>query len=410
MGLKEIDPEVYTAIEGEVGREKNTLELIASENFPSKAVLEAQGSVLQNKYAEGYPHRRYYGGCEFMDDVEELALARAKKLFGCEHVNVQPLSGVPANMAAYFALASFGDKIMGLALPHGGHLSHGHGVSFSGKWFQVVHYQVDQKTEVIDYEVLKKQAQEEKPKIVVAGASAYPRTLHFDKFREICDTVGACLVADIAHIAGLVAAGLHPSPIPYADIVTTTTHKTLRGPRSAIIMCQEKWAKEVDRWVFPGVHGGPHMHTIAAKAVCFHEALKPEFKEYQKQILSNAKTLEIEFKKYEYRLVADGTDTHLLLVDLKNKGVTGKDAEEALGKANITVNRNTIPYDPQKPFIASGIRIGTPAVTTRGMKEMEMKKICQLLNDVLTRPGDEKVSEKVRQEVKELCDSFPLYE
>lgn len=409
MGIKEVDPEVYAAIQGELARERNNLELIASENFASTSVLEAQGSLMQNKYAEGYPHRRYYGGCEFMDRVEELAISRAKKLFGAEHINVQPLSGVPANMAAYFALANFGDTIMGLALPHGGHLSHGHGVSFSGRWFKVIHYQVDPETELIDYNTLLKLAREEHPKIIVAGASAYPRTIYFDKFKEICDDVGAYLVADIAHIAGLVATKLHPSPVPYADIVTTTTHKTLRGPRSAIIMCKEKWAKDVDKWVFPGIHGGPHMHTIAAKAVCLKEALQPEFKEYQSQILRNAKTMEFELKRLGYRLVAGGTDTHLLLVDLRNKNITGKDAEEVLGKAGITVNRNTIPYDPQKPFIASGMRIGVPAVTTRGMCEPEMKKICELIDEVLTNPENKKIIDKVAKEVIELCSAFLVY-
>jgi len=294
--LREVDPEVYNAIKGETLREKNKIELVASENFVSEAVLEAQGSVMTNKYSEGYPRKRYYGGCEFMDVVEDLVRERAKKLFGCDHVNAQPHSGVQANMAAYFALANFGDKIFGLTLSHGGHLSHGHSVSFSGKWFNVVQYTVNKETEVIDYDILRKLAKEEKPQIIVSGASAYPRTLHFDKFKEICDEVGAYHIADIAHIAGLVAAGLHPTPIPYADIVTTTTHKTLRGPRSALIMCKEEHAKEVDRWVFPGTQGGPHMHTIAAKAVCLKEALKPEFKEYQKQILRNAKTMEDEFK------------------------------------------------------------------------------------------------------------------
>ncbi|MBI4722690.1 MAG: serine hydroxymethyltransferase [Candidatus Stahlbacteria bacterium] len=407
--LKKADPEIYEAIKSELGRERSNLELIASENFPSISVLLAQGSLMQNKYAEGYPHRRYYGGCEFMDRVEELAIERAKKIFSAEHINVQPLSGVPANMAAYFTLANFGDTIMGLALPHGGHLSHGHSVSFSGKWFKVVHYTVDQDTEVINYTTLRELALQEKPKIIVSGASAYPRTLYFDKFREICDEVGAYLVADISHIAGLVAAGLHPSPIPYSDIVTTTTHKTLRGPRSAIIMCKEKWAKDVDKWVFPGIHGGPHMHTIAAKAVCFKEALEPEFKEYQLQVIKNAKSMEMELKHLNYRLVANGTDNHLLLVDLRSKGVTGKDAEESLARANITVNRNTIPYDPQKPFIASGIRIGTPALTSRGMKEQEMKKICTLMDKVLTNIQSEQIIKNVKEEVNELCNAFPLY-
>ena len=407
--LREVDPEVYEAIKGETLRERNKIELVASENFVSEAVLEAQGSVMTNKYSEGYPRKRYYGGCEFMDVVEDLVRERARKLFGCDHVNAQPHSGVQANMAAYFALANFGDKIFGLTLSHGGHLSHGHSVSFSGKWFNVIQYTVDKETEAINYDALRKLAKEEKPKIIVSGASAYPRILHFDKFKEICDEVGAYHIADIAHIAGLVAAGLHPSPIPYADIVTTTTHKTLRGPRSAIIMCKEEHAKEVDRWVFPGTQGGPHMHTIAAKAVCLKEALRPEFKEYQKQILRNAKAMEDEFKSLGYRLVAGGTDTHLLLVDLRDKGVTGKDAEEALGNAGIVLNRNTIPYDPQKPFIASGIRIGTPAVTTRGMKEGEMRKIVRLIDRVLKNIGDDKVYEAVRIEVKELCDNFPLY-
>jgi len=410
LHLKEVDPEVYEAIKGETLRERNKIELVASENFVSEAVLEAQGSVMTNKYSEGYPRKRYYGGCEFMDVVEDLVKERAKKLFGCDHVNAQPHSGVQANMAAYFALANFGDKIFGLTLSHGGHLSHGHFVSFSGKWFNVIQYTVDKETEIINYDVLRKLAKEEKPKIIVSGASAYPRVLHFDKFKEICDEVGAYHIADIAHIAGLVAAGLHPSPTPYADIVTTTTHKTLKGPRSAIIMCKEEHAKEVDRWVFPGTQGGPHMHTIAAKAVCLKEALRPEFKEYQKQILKNAKTMEDEFNSLSYRLVAGGTDTHLLLVDLRDKGVTGKDAEEALGDANIVLNRNTIPYDPQKPFIASGIRIGTPAVTTRGMKENEMRKIVRLIDRVLKNIGNDKVYETVRGEVKELCDSFPIYE
>lgn len=409
MKFEKFDPEISEAIQGELGREEGTLNLIASENYASKNVLTAQGSLLQNKYAEGYPHRRYYGGCTFMDKVEEVAIERAKKLFNAEHANVQALSGVPSNMAAFFSLANFGDKIMGLALPHGGHLSHGHNVSFSGRWFKVVRYQVQQDTEVLDYSVVQKLAEAERPKIIIAGASAYPRTLHFDKFREIADKVGAHFVTDIAHIAGIVAAGMHPSPVPYADIVTTTTHKTLRGPRSALILCKSKWAPEVDKWVFPGIHGGPHMHTVAAKAVCFKEALQPEYKTYIKQILKNAKTMEIELKKLGYRLVADGTDTHLLLVDLRNKKITGKDAEEVLGRANIVLNRNTIPYDPENPFITSGIRIGTPAVTTRGMKETEIKKICEWIDSVLTNPKDENIINKVNAETKELCKSFPVY-
>ncbi len=410
LKLKEVDPEVYEAIKGEIGRQRNTLELIPSENFTSKAVLEAMGCVMTNKYAEGYPGKRYYGGCKWVDEVERLAIERAKKLFGCDHVNVQPLSGVPANMAAYAALAKPGDTIMGMALAHGGHLSHGHKVSFSGIWFNAVHYTVDPETEMLNYDEIWRLAKEHKPKIIVSGASAYPRIIHFDKFKEICDDVGAYHVADIAHIAGLVVAGLHPSPVPYADVVTTTTHKTLRGPRSAIIMCKEEHAKAVDKWVFPGLQGGPHMHIIAAKAVCFKEAMTEEFKEYQKQIVKNAKTLAEELMKRGYRLVSGGTDNHLMLVDLRNKGITGKQAEEALERAGITVNKNTIPFDPRKPFDPSGIRLGTPAVTTRGMKEEEMKKIAELIDKVLSNIDDEKTIEKVREEVKELCSQFPLYD
>ncbi len=409
MWLKSQDKEVWEAIIGELHRQQEKLELIASENYTSPTVMQAMGSVLTNKYAEGYPGARYYGGCEWVDIAERIAVERAKKLFGCDHANVQPLSGVPANMAAYFALAEPGEKLMGLTLSHGGHLSHGHSVSFSGKWLNVVRYKVDKETEMIDYKALLDFAKEEKPKIIVAGASAYPRTLYFDKFREICDEVGAYLVSDIAHIAGLVAAGLHPSPTPYSDIVTTTTHKTLRGPRSGIIMCKEEHKKMVDRWVFPRLSGGPHMHTIAAKAVCFGEALKPEFKEYQKQVLSNAKAMADEFEKCGYRLVAGGTDTHLMLVDLRPKGIKGMDAELALDKAAITINKNTIPYDPEKPNIASGMRIGTPALTTRGMKEDEMKKIIRLIDKVLVNIDNEKIYEEVKQEVIELCSSFPIY-
>lgn len=409
MWLKKEDKEVWEAMVGELNRQQEKLELIASENYTSPAVLEAMGSVLTNKYAEGYPGARYYGGCEWVDVVERIAVERAKKLFGCEHANVQPLSGVPANMAAYFALAEPGDKLFGLRLSHGGHLSHGHPVSFSGKWFNVVRYKVDKETEVIDYKALLDLAREERPKIIIAGASAYPRTLHFDKFREICDDVGAYLVADIAHIAGLVAAGLHPSPIPYADIVTTTTHKTLRGPRSGMIMCKEEHRKPVDRWVFPRLSGGPHMHTIAGKAVCLGEALKPKFKDYQKQILLNATAMADGFGKCGYRLVAGGTDTHLMLVDLRPKAIKGVDAEEALDKAGITVNKNTIPYDPEKPNIASGIRVGTPALTTRGMKEDEMRKIVRLIDRVLMNIDNEGIYEEVKKEVRDLCSSFPIY-
>ncbi|MCD6081825.1 serine hydroxymethyltransferase [candidate division WOR-3 bacterium] len=407
--LKKTDPEIYNAVKGELERQRNNLELIASENFPSLAVLVTMASVMNNKYAEGYPGKRYYGGCEWMDVVESLAIERAKKLFGAEHVNVQPLSGVPANLAAYMAVAKPGDTIMGLTLSHGGHLSHGHKVSFSGILFNAVQYTVNRETELIDYEQLRKVAHEVRPKIIVSGASAYPRVIDFKKFREIADEVGAYHVADIAHIAGLVVAGLHPSPIPYADIVTTTTHKTLRGPRSAIIMCKQELARAVDKWVFPGLQGGPHMHVIAAKAVCFKEAMQDEFKEYQKQIVKNAKAMEETFKELGYRLVSGGTDTHLLLVDLRSKGITGKEAEEALDKAGITVNKNTIPYDPQKPFIASGIRIGTPAITTRGMKEAEARRIVELIDRVLSNVGREQIYKEVRQEVNKMLKEFPLY-
>ncbi|MCX7785219.1 MAG: serine hydroxymethyltransferase [candidate division WOR-3 bacterium] len=407
--LKQTDPEVFEAIRNETNREHSTLELIASENFCSEAVLSALGSVLTNKYAEGLPKKRYYGGCEFVDVVETLAIERAKQLFGAEHANVQPHSGTQANMCAYFALANPGDTIFGLNLTHGGHLSHGHPINFSGKYFKVFHYGVNPETEVVDYAELRKLALEHKPKIIVSGASAHPRFLYFDKFQEICDEVGAYQVADIAHTAGLVAAGLHPSPIPYADVVTTTTHKTLRGPRGAIIMCKAKYAEAIDKTTFPGMQGGPLEHVIAAKAVAFKEALTDDFKNYQKQIVANAKTLAEELAKLGYRLVAGGTDTHLMLVDLRSKNITGRDAENALGKANITVNRNTIPYDPQKPFIASGIRLGTPALTTRGMKEPEMRKIAQLIDKVLTNIGNEKIYEQVKSEVKELTDAFPLY-
>jgi len=407
--LYKTDPEVYNAIMNEAERENRNLELIASENFASPAVLQAMGSVMTNKYAEGYPGKRYYGGCEWVDVVEDLAIQRAKELFSAEHVNVQPLSGVPANLAVYDAFLEPGDRFFGLSLSHGGHLSHGYKVSFTGKNWNAIQYTVDPKTEQINYDELLELAREKKPKLIMTGASAYPRTLHWDKFKEICDEVGAYFVADIAHIAGLVVAGEHPSPIPYADAVTTTTHKTLRGPRGAIILCKEKWAKQIDKAVFPSLQGGPHMHIIAAKAVAFKEAQSEEFKEYQHQIILNAKAFEEEFKRLGWRLVAGGTDTHLLLIDVKSKGITGKQAEEALDKANITVNKNTIPFDKEKPFIASGIRIGTPALTTRGMKEGEMKKITRLIDKVLTNLDDEKVIKEVKGGVKELTQEFPLY-
>ena len=408
--LRQVDPEIAQAIEDETRRQATRLELIASENFVSEAVLEAMGSPLTNKYAEGYPGKRYYGGCEFVDKAESLAIERAKRLFGCDHANVQPHSGAQANMAAYFSLINMGDKFFGLSLSHGGHLTHGHNVNFTGRFFNVVQYTVDPKTELIDYDSLRKLALEEKPKLIVTGATAYPRFFDFVKFREICDEVGAFLVADIAHIAGLVATGLHPSPIPYADIVTTTTHKTLRGPRAGMILCKGQYAQTVDKTVFPMLQGGPLMHVIAAKAVCLKEALEPEFKTYQKQIVKNARALAEELMRLGFRLVAGGTDTHLMLVDLRSKNLTGKQAEESLDKGGITVNKNTIPYDPQKPFIASGIRIGTPAITSRGMKEEEMKKIAGLIHRVLFNPCNGQVAEEVKGEVRELCKSFPLYE
>jgi len=407
--LKKRDPEIFDAIKGETNREHSTLELIASENFCSEAVLAALGSVLTNKYAEGLPKKRYYGGCEFVDISENIAIDRAKKLFGADHANVQPHSGTQANMAAYYALANPGDTILGLNLSHGGHLSHGHPINFSGKYFKVFHYGVNPETEVVDYDALRKLALEHKPKIIISGASAHPRFLFFDKFQEICDEVGAYQVADIAHTAGLVATGLHPSPIPYADVVTTTTHKTLRGPRGAIIMCKAKHAEIIDKTTFPGMQGGPLEHVIAAKAVAFKEAMSDDFKTYQKQVVTNAKTLADELASLGYRLVAGGTDTHLMLVDLRIKNITGRDAENALGKSDITVNRNTIPFDPQKPFVTSGIRLGTPALTTRGMKEAEMKKIAQLIDKVLSNIGNEKIYTEVKAGVKELAGSFPLY-
>uniref|UniRef100_A0A7V3UZV2 Serine hydroxymethyltransferase n=1 Tax=candidate division WOR-3 bacterium TaxID=2052148 RepID=A0A7V3UZV2_UNCW3 len=409
QSLLKTDPEIFDAIYKETNRQHNNLELIASENFCSEAVLAALGSVLTNKYAEGYPKKRYYGGCRYVDIAEELAIQRAKQLFGCDHANVQPHSGTQANIAAYLTLANPGDTIMGLSLTHGGHLSHGHPINFSGRYFKVIHYTVDPNTEMLDYGAIRKLALEHKPRIIVSGASAYPRTIHFDRFQEICDEVGAAQLADIAHIAGLVVTGLHPSPIPYADIVTTTTHKTLRGPRGAIIMCKAKYAEELDKVVFPGTQGGPLEHCIAAKAVAFKEALSPEFKEYQQQTVNNARQLAEALARRGFRICSGGTDNHLMLVDLRPKKITGRDAERLLGKVNITVNRNTIPFDPEKPFIASGIRLGTPALTTRGMKEPEMEKIAELIDRTITTGENETALEKIKAEVRELVESFPLY-
>jgi len=407
--LWKTDPEVFEAIVKETNRQHTNLELIASENFCSEAVLAALGSVLTNKYAEGYPKKRYYGGCRYVDIAEELAIERTKKLFGCDHANVQPHAGTQANIAAYLTLAKPGDTIMGLSLTHGGHLSHGHPINFSGKYFKVVHYTVDPNTEMFDYAAIRKLALEHKPKVIVSGASAYPRIIHFDKFREICDEVGAAQLADIAHIAGPVAAGLHPSPIPYAEIVTTTTHKTLRGPRGAIVMCQAKFAEELDKVVFPGTQGGPLEHCIAAKAVALKEALTDEFKEYQRQTLANARALAEGLARRGFRLCSGGTDNHLMMVDLRPKNIKGRDAERLLGKVGITVNRNTIPFDPEKPFIASGMRLGTPALTTRGMKEPEMEKIADLIDRTIAAGEDETKLEKIKTEVRELVNAFPLY-
>jgi glycine hydroxymethyltransferase len=407
--LREVDPEVWEAIYGETKRQAETLELIASENFVDDAVMEAAGSVMTNKYSEGYPGKRYYGGCQFMDVVENLARDRAKQLFGCEHANVQPHSGSQANMGVYFSVMKPGDTMLGLNLSHGGHLTHGHPLNFSGKFFNVVPYGVNKETEVIDYDELMKIAKGAKPRMIITGASAYPRELDFAKFREVADEVGALLMVDIAHIAGLIVAGIHQSPVPFADFVTTTTHKTLRGPRGGMIMCKKEYAKELDREVMPGIQGGPLMHIIAAKAVAFKEAMRPEFKEYQRQIVKNAKTLAQELVNYGYHVVSGGTDTHLMLLSFIERNMTGKVVEEALEKAGITVNKNTVPFDPQKPFITSGIRIGTPALTTRGMKEPEMKKIASLIHEVISNMGNEEIYGKVKKEVSNLCNKFPLY-
>ena len=403
--VQPVDPELAEAIFLEKNRQNSKIELIASENFVSPAVMAAQGSVLTNKYAEGYPGKRYYGGCEFVDIAENLARDRVKKLFGAEHANVQPHSGANANTAVYFAMLEPGDTVLGMNLNHGGHLSHGSPVNISGKYFNFEAYGVEEGTEVIDYDKVLARAKETKPKMIVAGASAYPRTLDFKKFREIADEVGAYLMVDMAHIAGLVAAGLHPNPVEYADFVTTTTHKTLRGPRGGLILCKEDYAKQIDKAMFPGIQGGPLMHVIAAKAVCFHEALQPEFKEYQKQIVANAKALAAGLQNQGFRLVSGGTDNHLMLIDVKSKGITGKDAEKMLDDANVTVNKNTIPFETESPFVTSGIRVGTPAVTSRGMKEAQMGEIAAIFETVLLKKDEEKAKEMV----KALTDRFPLY-
>ncbi|MDE7182405.1 MAG: serine hydroxymethyltransferase [Clostridia bacterium] len=405
--IEKTDHEIAEALKLELNRQQNNIELIASENFVSPAVMAAAGSHLTNKYAEGYPAHRYYGGCQFVDVAEDLARGRLKNLFGCEYCNVQPHSGASANLAVMFAALNTGDTVMGMNLAHGGHLSHGSPVNISGKYFNIVPYGVSEGAEVIDYDEMEKIALETKPKMIISGASAYPRVIDFKRIREICDKCGALMMVDIAHIAGLVAAGLHPSPVPYADFVTTTTHKTLRGPRGGVIMCKEEWGKAIDKAVFPGVQGGPLMHIIAAKAVAFKEALSPDFKTYQKQIVKNAKAMAEEFKKLGVKMVSGGTDNHLILLNLTDKGVTGKELEKLLDEVHITVNKNAIPFDTQKPFVTSGIRIGTPALTSRGMKEEEARKIAQLITAVIDKK--EVAFDEVNAEVAKLCKAFPLY-
>ena len=420
------DPELYAAMAAELKRQRENLELIASENFTSLAVMEAQGSVLTNKYAEGYPYRwskktgqinyklygRYYGGCEYIDDVERLAIERAKQLFGAEHANVQPHSGSQANMAAYFTLVKPGDTILSLELAHGGHLTHGHPLSFSGQFYNIIHYQVDKNTEQFDYDELEKMALEHKPQMILAGASAYPRKMDFARFREIADKVGAKLMVDMAHIAGLVAAGLHMNPVPYADVVTSTTHKTLRGPRAGIVLCKEQYAKEIDGKVFPGIQGGPLMHAIAGKAAAFHEALQPSFKTYQQKVIDNAQALAQALVEGGFKLVSGGTDTHLMLLNMGTEeegGPSGKKMEEALDKAGITANKNTVPFDTRSPFVASGVRLGTPSVTTRGMGEAEMKLIASFIKRVRDNHENEEYLAAMKAEVRNLTDKFPLY-
>ena len=407
--VKQQDPKVQEMIELELGRQRNKLEMIASENFVSQAVMEAQGSVLTNKYAEGYPHKRYYGGCEYVDMVEELAIERAKQLFGAEHVNVQPHSGSQANFGVYFALLEPGDTIMGMNLSHGGHLTHGSPVNVSGKYFNIIPYGVDAETGRIDYDEMRKIAQEHKPKMIIGGGSAYSRQIDFKTMADIAHEVGAIFMVDMAHFAGLVAAGLHPNPVEYADIVTTTTHKTLRGPRGGMIMCKEEYAKAIDKSIFPGIQGGPLMHVIAAKAVAFGEALQPEFKEYAKQVIVNAQTLADALQEEGFTIVSGGTDTHVLLVDLRTVGLTGKVAEHVLDEVGITCNKNTIPFDPESPFVTSGIRLGTPALTTRGLHAEDMKEIASIISLVLKQPEDTAVLAEAKQRVAALCETYPMY-
>jgi glycine hydroxymethyltransferase len=408
--LRETDPELYGWVVRERERQSRGLELIASENFVSRAVLEAAGTVLTNKYAEGYPGRRYYGGCEFVDEAERLAQSRARELFGAEHANVQPHSGTTANMAVYFAMLKPGDKLMGMDLTCGGHLTHGHRLSYSGRDFNVVSYGVDRESERIDYGEVERLARSARPKLIICGASAYSREIDFARFRRIADIVDALLMADVAHVAGLIAAGLHPSPVPHCDFVTTTTHKTLRGPRGGLILCKQEHARAIDRALFPGIQGGPLMHVIAAKAVAFHEAASEAFRDYQRRIVGNARRLAAALAERGYRIVSGGTDNHLFLVDLRSAGITGKVAEKALETAGITVNKNTIPYDPEPPLVTSGIRLGTPALTTRGMDEAAMDEVAELIVEALAHPDDEAALAGVRRRVEELCARFPLYE
>lgn len=407
--LQKRDPEIAKMIEMELGRQRNKLEMIASENFVSKAVMEAQGSVLTNKYAEGYSGKRYYGGCEYVDMVETLAIERAKKLFGADHVNVQPHSGSQANFGVYFALLKPGDTIMGMNLSHGGHLTHGSPVNISGTYFNIVPYGVDETTQEIDYDEMRRIALETKPKLIIGGGSAYSRVIDFKKMADIAHEVDAIFMVDMAHFAGLVAAGLHPNPVEYADVVTTTTHKTLRGPRGGMIMCKEKYAKAIDKAIFPGIQGGPLMHVIAAKAVAFGEALQPEFKVYAQQIITNAKVLAQALADYGFTIVSGGTDTHVMLVDVRNTGLTGKEAEHLLDEVGITCNKNTIPFDPASPFVTSGIRLGTPALTSRGLKEDDMKEIAAIIDLVLHNPEDTAKLEEARKRVAVLCETYPLY-
>lgn len=409
-GLAESDPEIADAIRAERRRQNDTLELIASENHVSLAVLEAMGSIFTNKYAEGYPGKRYYGGCGPTDVVEELAIERAKQLFGAEHANVQPHSGSQANTAVYFAMLEPGDTIMGMDLAHGGHLTHGHPLSYSGRDFKVVGYGVDRETERIDYDAMEKLAEEHRPKLIICGASAYSRVIDFERIRAIADSVDALMMADIAHIAGLVVAGEHPSPVPYADFVTTTTHKTLRGPRAGLILCREKYAKQIDRALFPGIQGGPLVHIIAAKAVAFREAATDEFRSYQKRVVANARAMAETVASGGFRIVSGGTDNHLFMVDVFSKGITGKDGERMLEDAGITVNKNTIPFDTNKPMVASGLRLGTPAVTTRGLGEGEVREVGRMIVEVLDAGGSEEATARIREQVRAMCERFPIYE